>query len=80
MKKTSKPRKRGQPLSTIKAPIPSLTKVRIIYPLWHSRVVRNSNLTFGGYLAGTTPMLFAWSSLFVVQVLFKAREDRVTYC
>ena len=30
--KTSKPRKRGQPSTTMKAPIPSLTKVRIIYP------------------------------------------------
>ena len=50
--------------TTIKAPGPSLTKVRIIYPLWHSRIVRNSILTFGGYLAGTTPMLSARSSLF----------------
>ena len=30
--KTSKPRKRCQPSTTIKAPIPSLTKVRIISP------------------------------------------------
>ena len=30
--KTSKPRKRCQPSTTIKAPRPSLTKVRIIYP------------------------------------------------
>ena len=30
--KTSAPRKRCQPSTTIKAPIPSLTKVRIIHP------------------------------------------------
>ena len=30
--KTSELRKRGQPSTTIKAPRPSLTKVRIIYP------------------------------------------------
>ena len=34
--------------------------------LWHSRVVRSSNLNFGGYLAGTTPVLSARSSLFVL--------------
>ena len=59
--------KRDQPLFTIKAQILSLIKVRIIYPLWHSRVVRNSNLTFGGYLAGTTPVLSVRSSLFVLR-------------
>ena len=52
--------------STIKATILSLAKVCIIYPLWHSRVVRNSNLTFGGYLAGATLVLFARSSLFML--------------
>ena len=31
--------------------------------LWHSRVVRNSNLTFGGYLASITLVLSARSSL-----------------
>ena len=31
--------------------------------LWHSRVVRSSNLTFGGFLAGTTPVLSVRSSL-----------------
>ena len=25
---------------------------------WHSRMVKSSNLTFGGYLADTTPVLF----------------------
>ena len=30
---------------------------------WHSRVVRSSNLTFKGYLAGTTPMLFDRSTV-----------------
>ena len=79
-KKLLSQEKRSQPLSTIKTTIISLTKVRIIYLLWHSRVVRNSNLTFGGYLAGTTPVLSVRSSLFVfVQVLFRVREDRVTY-
>ena len=33
---------------------------------WHSRVVKSSNLTFRGYLAGTTPVLFVRSSLFVL--------------
>ena len=39
----------------------------------------NSDLTFRGYLAGTTPVISARSFLFVVQVLFVAREDRVAY-
>ena len=59
---------------------PSRSKVRIIYPLLHSRAVRiSSDLTFGGYLAGTTPVLSVRSFLFAVQVLFGTREDRVTY-
>ena len=33
---------------------------------WHPRVVKSSNLTFGGYLAGTTPVLSVRSSLFVL--------------
>jgi len=37
-------------------------------------------MTFGGYLAGTILVLSARSSLFVVQVLSRAREDRVTFC
>ena len=37
--------------------------------LWHSRVVRNSNFTFGEYLVSTILMLFVRSSLFIVQVL-----------
>ena len=53
--KTSTSRRRGQP-PTIKAPIPSQIKVHMIYPLQHSRVENNSNLTFGGYLADTTPV------------------------
>ena len=36
--------------------------------VWHSRVVKSSNLTFRGYLAGTIPILSVRSSLFVVQV------------
>ena len=47
---------------------------------WHSRVVRSSNLTFEGYLAGITPVLSIRSFLFVVQVLFQERESYVTYC
>ena len=38
--KTSTPRRRSQPSTTIKAPIPSQVNVRIIYPLYHFRVVR----------------------------------------
>ena len=34
--------------------------------LWHSRVMRSSNLTFRGYLADTTPVLSVGSSLFVL--------------
>ena len=63
--------KRGQPFSTIKAPIPSLTNVRIIYLLWHSRLVRNSNLTFRGYLAGTTPVLSVKSSFLLCRCCFE---------
>ena len=47
--------------------------------LWHSKVVRSFNLTFGGYLAGTTPMLSIRSSLFIVQVLFRACKDYVAH-
>ena len=36
------------------------------HQLWHSRVMRSSNLTFGGYLTGTTSVLSARSSLFVL--------------
>ena len=51
---------------TIKTPKSSLIKVCIIYPssgtleLW-----KFSNLTFGGCLVGTTPILFTRSSLFL---------------
>ena len=34
--------------------------------LWHFRVVKSSNLTFRGYLAGTTPVLSVRSSLFLL--------------
>ena len=53
--------------STIKTPKPSQIKVCIIYPssgtleLW-----KFSNLTFKGYLVGTTPVLFARSSSFLL--------------
>ena len=66
--------------TTIKAPIPSLIKVCKIQPssgtleLWQS-----SNLTFRGYLIGTTPMLFVRFSLFVVQALFQAWRHCVAH-
>ena len=54
----SPPRNDCQLYATIKTPKPSQTKVRIIYPSsgtleWWTF----SNLTFGGYLAGITPIL-----------------------
>ena len=64
--RTSPPRNECQLYTTIKTPKPSQIKVRIIYSssgtleLWEF-----SNLTFGRYLAGTTPILFASSSLFL---------------
>ena len=63
--KTSSPRKGSRFSSTIKASIPSQIKVRIIYPLQHSRVENNSNLTVGGYLVDTTPVPTA-RSLFLL--------------
>ena len=33
---------------------------------WHSRVVKSSNLTYGGYLANITPVLSVRFSLFVL--------------
>ena len=62
----STPRNEGQLYTTIKTPKPSQIKVRIIHPssstleLW-----KFSNLTFGGYLAGTIPVLSARFSLFL---------------
>ena len=65
-------RKRGQPSTTIKAPIPSQIEVRIIYPSLALYSCENSsNLTFGGYSASTTPILSARSSFFIVQTLFR---------
>ena len=76
--KTSTPRKRGQPSTTIKAPIPSQIKVRIIY---HSLILEscenNSNLTFGEYSASNIPVLSVRSSLFSMQVSLQACKDRV---
>ena len=34
--------------------------------LWHSRVVKSSNMTFGGYLVCITPVLSVRSSLIVL--------------
>ena len=65
---------------TIKAQKILRKQVRIIYPslgLWSGENIYN--LTFRGYLAGTTPVLFARSSLFIVQVSFRACEDRVAH-
>ena len=64
--RSSPPRNKCQLYATMKIPRPSQTKVRIIYlsssilELW-----KFSNLTFGGYLADTTPVLSARSSLFL---------------
>ena len=77
--KTSNPRRRGQPSTTIKTSIPSQIKVRRIHPssgtleLW----TRNfSNLTIGEYLAGTTSALLLRFSVFVLcRFLSGARED-----
>ena len=61
------PRNGCQSYATIKTLKPSQTKVRITYPnsstleLWN----KFSNLTFKGYLAGTTPVLSIRSSLFL---------------
>ena len=60
------PRNECQLYATIKALKPSQTKIRIIYPnsstleLW-----KFSNLTFEGYLVGTTLVLSASSFLFL---------------
>ena len=63
--KTSTPKKRCQPSITIKVPIPSQIKVRIIYPSLTLQSCENSsNLTFGGYLASTTSVLSVTSFLF----------------
>ena len=74
--KTSNSRKGGQPSTTIKTQDPVDQDTHNFPQLWHSRVVKSSNLTFGGYLACITPVLSTRSSLFVVQVLFRACEDR----
>ena len=63
--KTSKPRKRCQPSTTIKTPIHSPTKVCIIWKV------------FGRH---HTSALCWVLSFCVVQILFRAREDRATYC
>ena len=60
------PRNEGQFYTTIKTPKPSQTKIRIIFQVWHTRVVEIlSNLTFEGHLASTTPILSVRSSLFL---------------
>ena len=78
--KTSTPRRRAQPFTTIKAPIPSEIKVRIIY---HSLALysceNSSNLTFRGYSAGTTLVLSGRSYLFIMQVLFRVCKYRTAH-
>ena len=59
--------------ATIKTQRLSKSKVRIIDPSFGTLKLRkDSNLTFGGYLAGTTPVSSVRSFLFVVQVLLRA--------
>ena len=74
-------KKRRSVLHYYKNPEPSENKIRIIYlssntlELW-----KFSNLTFKGSLAGTTPVLsIGFFFFFVVQILFRAREDCATY-
>ena len=74
----SPPRKPRSVLHYYKNPKPQETKVRIIYPssgileLWEF-----SNLTFGGSLAGTTPVLFTGSSLFLFRRFCLERRRNV---
>ena len=64
----SPPRNECQLYATIKAPKPSQNKVRIIYPNFNTlELWKFFNLTFRGYLAGTTPVLSA--RFFFVSVL-----------
>ena len=52
------PRNECQLYTTIKTPKPSQTKIRIISPNSGTlELCKFSNLTFGGSLAGTTPVL-----------------------
>ena len=81
--RTSRSRHGFRPYTTIKAPIPSPTKVRIIHlsfgtlELWTRDF---SNLTIKGYLAGTTPILLLRSSAFALcRFLSGARKDHVAY-
>ena len=79
--KTFTPRKRDHPSTTIKTPISSLTKVCIIYPSLAVQSCENgSNLTFGGYLAGTKPVLSIRSflSFFCTGDSFEC-QNRVTH-
>ena len=62
-------KEKRQNLTTIKAPIPPHIKVRIIDPslaLWSWENI--SNLTFGGYLAGPTPVPSVRYSCFLLFV------------
>ena len=74
-------KERRQNLTTIKAPIPPHIKVRIID---HSLALYSceniSNLTFGGYLANSTPVSSARYSCFLLlcRWLFE-RKDRASH-
>ena len=76
--RSSPPRNEGQFYTTIKTPKPSQTKVRIIFQVWHTRVVEIlSNLTFKGHLASTTPILSVRSSLFLFRRFYLERVRTV---
>ena len=71
-------RQRPQLYTTINTIDPH-EKVRMLPPrLWHSRVVSNTNLTVGGSLAGTTPVL-PFEVLFTCAGPQGTREDLVAH-
>ena len=73
-------KQRSSVLRYYKNPKAFRKQVRIIDPSSDTLELRkDSNLTFGGYLAGTTPMFSIRFSLFVVQVLLQACKDCVAH-
>ena len=65
-KRFSPPRNEGQLYTTIKTLKPSQIRIRIIYPSSKTlKLWKFFNLTFGGYLVGTTLVLSIRSSLFL---------------
>ena len=77
----SPPRKPRSVLHYYKNPKAPETNVRIIYPSSSTlKWWKFSNLTFGGSLADTIPVLsVGFFSFFVVQVLSRACEDSVAF-